>query len=90
MSSAWRTDFSKAGPREWLKAAAYAVNGVKPVEFNPNFLEEMKERTGGKGVILVRAVTRTSASCAHTPASRPPPRRPLRTGDCMPHPRSLA
>eukprot|EP01025_Chloroclados_australasicus_P033462 TRINITY_DN34135_c0_g1_i1.p1 TRINITY_DN34135_c0_g1~~TRINITY_DN34135_c0_g1_i1.p1 ORF type:complete len:236 (+),score=33.56 TRINITY_DN34135_c0_g1_i1:65-709(+) len=46
-------DFSNASPRSFLRAAAYALNGVKAVEFNPNFSEEMKERAGGKNVVLM-------------------------------------
>jgi rhodanese-related sulfurtransferase len=49
------TDFSKATPFSMLRAAAYAFNGVKPVEPNADFAADVKAAAGGKGVILVRA-----------------------------------
>jgi hypothetical protein len=49
-------DFSKPTPGMLLRAAAYALNGVQGVEPNPNFAAEMKERSAGKKVILVRAL----------------------------------
>ena len=47
-------DFSKATAQSWLKALAYTFNGVKPVEVNPNFIEEMKTQVAGRNAILVR------------------------------------
>ena len=47
-------NLSQATPLSLLRAVAMGVNGVKPVEPNPNFDEQLKERTAGKKAIMVR------------------------------------
>ena len=46
--------FSNVSPKSLLRAAAFALNGVKPVEPNQNFAEDLKAAAGGKKVIVVR------------------------------------
>lgn len=50
-----QVNFSQATPKSLLRAAAYMFNGVKPVEPNPTFLEDLETVADGKGVIMVRA-----------------------------------
>jgi hypothetical protein len=46
-------NLSQATPKSMLRAAAYLFNGVKPVEPNPSFAEDLKQATNGKGAIMV-------------------------------------
>lgn len=47
-----QVDFSSFGFAKYLKAAALMVNGVEPVELNPNFMEQLVEAAEGKGIII--------------------------------------
>ena len=47
-----QVDFSKPSFTRYLRAAALMVNGVEPVELNPDFLDNVKREAGGKGLIL--------------------------------------
>jgi hypothetical protein len=53
-----QVNMSQATPKSMLRAAAYLFNGVKPVEPNPSFAEDLKTAAGGKGVIMVRVIFR--------------------------------
>jgi rhodanese-related sulfurtransferase len=46
-------NFSQITPKSFLRAVAFTLNGVKAVEPNPNFDDEVKAKSGGQGVILV-------------------------------------
>ena len=48
--------FQNATPKSLLRAVAFALNGVAPVEPNGEFDEEVKAACGGKGAILVRTL----------------------------------
>jgi hypothetical protein len=54
---------SQATPKSMLRAAAYLSNGVKPVEPNPTFAEDLKQVTNGKGAIMVRVLILTTHTC---------------------------
>lgn len=53
--------FANATPKSLLRAAAYAMNGVSPVEPNPAFADDLKAAAGNKGAILVRS----THACRH-------------------------
>lgn len=47
-----QVDFSSFGFAKYLRAAALMVNGVEPVELNPNFMEDLFKAAAGKGIII--------------------------------------
>ena len=47
-----QVDFSSFSFTKYLRAAALMVNGVEPVELNPNFMAELVAAGKGKGIIL--------------------------------------
>ena len=47
-----QVDFSTFGFAKYLRAAALLVNGVEPVELNPNFMEQLFSAAAGKGIII--------------------------------------
>lgn len=47
-------DLQNATPFSLLRAVAYGLNGVKPVEPNPEFEAQLKEKCAGKKAVMVR------------------------------------
>ena len=47
-----QVDFSSFSFTKYLRAAALMVNGVEPVELNPNFMAELVAEGKGKGIII--------------------------------------
>lgn len=47
-----QVDFSVFGFAKYIRAIALLVNGVEPVELNPNFMEQLVESAAGKGIII--------------------------------------
>lgn len=47
-----KVDFKTFGFTKYLRAVALLVNGVEPVELNPNFMEELISAAGGKGIVI--------------------------------------
>ena len=47
-----QVDFSTFGFAKYLRAAALMVNGVEPVELNPNFMEQLIAGAAGTGIVI--------------------------------------
>ena len=46
-------NLAEGGPSKFFKWIAYAANGVKPIELNTSFDDELRAAAGGKGIITI-------------------------------------